>query len=152
MNLLHNRPLATAAHAHCQQCMQGPTSVAALQPPRLVASQGLQPAFNAGRAALQPLHNQPVSHPSEHRRLPCKRTAAGSAGSQLVRRQGQSAMFRASLQKAALQLLGVHAVYVIVLSCLPHKVLHSLIEGLHVVLVLSTQDLSKGSLQAVEGM
>ena len=61
-------------------------------------------------------------------------------------------MFRASLQETALQLLGVHAVYVIVLSCLPHKVLHCLIEGLHIVLVLRTQDLSKGSLQAIEGM
>ena len=56
---------------------------------------------------------------------------------------------RASLQKAALQLLGVHEVHAILLSCLPHKVLHTLIVGLHIVLVLSAQDLSKGSLQAI---
>ena len=109
---------------------------------------GLQPASGWGRAALQPLHMQPASHPSVHRWAPCKEIAAGSACSQLPCRLGHLGMFRVSLQKAALQLLGVHAVCVIVLRCLPHIVLNSLIEGLHIVLVLSTQDLSKGSLQA----
>ena len=75
-----------------------------------VAAEVCSQHLDGAGAALQPLHMQPVSHPSMHRRVPCKQAAAGRACSQLLCRQGYIAMFKASLQEAALQLLGVHAV------------------------------------------